>query len=198
MVRNKIQEERMREYFINAATEILKGEGLVCISARNVAERAGYSYATLYNYFKDIKDLIFECVKGFCLECKEFVKNESVVGLSGVTKIKHTAKSYVRYFLQYPGIFELFFIEKTSEMRNQSRQISLINSLFTDLTKCDFEQLIADEQISREESELLMNQIRFGLTGMLLLFLNRQCPSSFSEFVSQLDKYLDDAFLRVE
>ena len=52
---NIIQEERIRKYFIDAAKELIRGEGLSVVTARNVAERAGYSYATLYNYFKDIR-----------------------------------------------------------------------------------------------------------------------------------------------
>ena len=58
-----IQEERMKGYFIQATKEILKGEGLRAASVRNIADQAGYSYATLYNYFKDIKELIFVCIK---------------------------------------------------------------------------------------------------------------------------------------
>ena len=53
MERKKIQEERIRGYFIQATKEILKGEGLSALSVRNIADRAGYSYATLYNYFKE-------------------------------------------------------------------------------------------------------------------------------------------------
>ena len=49
MKNKEIQEKRMRDYFIQATREILKGEGIESISVRNIADRAGYSYATLYN-----------------------------------------------------------------------------------------------------------------------------------------------------
>lgn len=197
MVKNKVQELRMKGYFVDAATEIIRGEGLVCVSARNVAERAGYSYATLYNYFKDIQELILECVRGFCVECGEFVENESESDLRGVPRIKLIAKAYAKYFLQYPGIFQLFFIEGVSEIKNQSRPIHLINSLFFDLTAEEWKFMITSKEMSQEDADMIMNQLRFGLTGMLLLFLNRHSPASFSEFVSQLDKYLEDVFLRI-
>ena len=77
MKHKEIQEERMRGYFIEAAKEILKGEGLRCISVRNIADRAGYSYATLYNYFNDSKELIYECVKDFQDECESSVKSDT-------------------------------------------------------------------------------------------------------------------------
>ena len=53
MEKKEIQEQRMRGYFIQATKEIIKGEGIKSVSVRNIADRAGYSYATLYNYFKD-------------------------------------------------------------------------------------------------------------------------------------------------
>ena len=54
MENKEIQEERVRSYFVQAANEILRGEGITNLSVRNVSEKAGYSYATLYNYFKNI------------------------------------------------------------------------------------------------------------------------------------------------
>ncbi len=65
MKNKEVQELRMKNYFIQATKEILKGEGLQAVSVRNVADKAGYSYATLYNYFKDITELIFVCVNDF-------------------------------------------------------------------------------------------------------------------------------------
>ncbi|NLT49326.1 MAG: TetR/AcrR family transcriptional regulator, partial [Ignavibacteria bacterium] len=41
MTKNEIHEKRMKEYFIQATKELLKGEGLKVVSVRNVAEQAG-------------------------------------------------------------------------------------------------------------------------------------------------------------
>ena len=56
MRNRQIQEERIKTYFLDSAKNLLRAEGLKGVSVRNVAYRAGYSYATLYNYFKDIND----------------------------------------------------------------------------------------------------------------------------------------------
>jgi DNA-binding transcriptional regulator YbjK len=78
MVSNKeLQEKRMRGYFIDAAKETLKGEGLKAVNVRTVAERAGYSFATMYNYFKDLNELIFICVKDFMSECEAFADEQT-------------------------------------------------------------------------------------------------------------------------
>ncbi|NCD10629.1 MAG: TetR/AcrR family transcriptional regulator, partial [Negativicutes bacterium] len=119
MTKNEIQEQRMRGYFIDATRTILKGEGLRAVSVRNVAEIAGYSYATLYNYFRDVKDLVFECVCDFQNECTRFVEEKVGEEAPGLRRIRAITIAYMKYFVEYPGIFELFFIEKPSEIANK-------------------------------------------------------------------------------
>ena len=63
MNNRQIQEERIKGYFLDAAKHLLRTKGLQGVSVRSVASLAGYSYATLYNYFKDIKELLFRCVE---------------------------------------------------------------------------------------------------------------------------------------
>lgn len=77
MNNKEIQEQRIRGYFIDATREMLKGEGIRSINVRAVADRAGYSYATLYNYFKDIKELVFICVKDFQEEAEAIINEKA-------------------------------------------------------------------------------------------------------------------------
>ncbi|GAB4282792.1 MAG: hypothetical protein Kow0029_28520 [Candidatus Rifleibacteriota bacterium] len=194
MAKNNLQKQRVRDIFINSASEILREHGLKGISARNVAEHAGYSYATLYNYFKDIKDLVFECIKIFRQECLDFVRNDHHSAHPGPEMIKAVSRSYAKYFLQYPGIFELFFIEKNPELQRINASIEMVNRLFFELTENHWEYMISRRMITQEGSKILLTQINATLIGMLLLYLNRQNPQSFSEFVSNLDNYLQAAF----
>lgn len=59
-MRNKeIQRKRMMSYFINAADEIIYEDGIEGVTLREVAKRAGYNSATIYNYFENLDHLIF-------------------------------------------------------------------------------------------------------------------------------------------
>ena len=104
MSKNKKLEERTRALFIKSAMDILRSEGIRCISARNVADAAGYSYATLYNYFKDMNTLVFECLGEFRMECFDFVENAVSAhnDESAPVKIKSRLKALAMYFIQYP------------------------------------------------------------------------------------------------
>ena len=191
MMKNKeIQEERMRNYFIQATKEILKGEGLKCVSVRNIAERAGYSYATLYNYFGDSKELIYECVKDFQDECEESVKFDTANISPGEKRIKLICKSYVKYFVQYTGIFELFFLEKIYDLASKQPTAELIRTFIDRLCEEDWKLLISKKVITKKHAEHLKDQLRLTITGLLLFYINQRYPQSYDDFNKLLDEQL--------
>lgn len=192
MEKKEIQEQRMKGYFIQATKEIIKGEGIKSVSVRNIADRAGYSYATLYNYFKDIKDLIFECVKDFQVECVEFVARETKNYPHGIKKVKSHIKSYVKYFVQYPGIFELFFLERISDISNKQSNIQLIHSFIDRIYSDEWNYCIDNKIIKAENHEIIKDQIRYVVTGLLLFYINRLYPHSYNNFMEIIDIQLDN------
>lgn len=191
MDKKALQEQRMRGYFIQATKELLRGEGLKSVSVRNIADHAGYSYATLYNYFRDVKDLIFECVKDFQEECESLVKEETRTLPRGRDRLKGIVNSYIKYFIQYPGIFELFFIESVSDIGTQRKTVDVIYRFLDGLLSDEWEYCIDNSIFSREEADNKNDQLRYCITGMLLFYLNRKTPETYDEFVVSIEKNLN-------
>ena len=191
MQKKEIQEQRIKGYFIEATKEMLKGEGLKSISVRNIAERAGYSYTTLYNYFKDLNELIFLCVKDFQNECESFINEEIKKDIRGTEKIKGITKAYIKYFVQYPGIFELFFIEKISNIGSKQPTTELISTFLDRLCAEEWDYCTNQQIMSKENADTVMRQLRFVTTGMLLLYLNRLQPADYKEFMRITEEQLD-------
>lgn len=191
MVKNQIQEERMKRYFVDATKEILKGEGLKAVNVRAVAQKAGYSFATIYNYFTDAKDLVFECVKDFLDECRLSVESSTELMAPGEERIKAKTRLYVNYFVQYPGIFELFYIEKPNELQGRQSTIDLIQSFYFELCKADWGKMIEDELIGEEEAERKNRILNYTIIGLLLLYINRREPKSYTDFVNAVETNLD-------
>lgn len=191
-MKNKIiQEQRIKGYFIQAAKDMLKGEGLKSISVRNIADQAGYSYATLYNYFKDIKDLLFECIQDFQNECEEFVVKETSRTPRGVDKIKAISKAYVKYFVQYPGIFELFYLEKETDIESKQPTSELICSFLDKLCADEWDYCIKEEIVSIGNANMMKDILKYQIPGLLLFYLNRRSPSDYKDFIAQLETQLD-------
>lgn len=191
MGNKEIQEQRMKGYFIQAAKEILSGEGLRNISVRNIAERAGYSYATLYNYFKDVKDLIFECVRDFQTECEEYVRKETKNNARGKEKIEAIVRAYVKYFVQYPGIFELFFLEKINDIGSKEVTIDLICNFLDRLCAEEWDYCVSKKVYSPKAASIKRKQIIYTTSGLLLLYINRRYPPAYRDFLNTLDEQLD-------
>lgn len=192
LMKNKeIQEKRMKEYFIQATKDILKGEGLQSLSVRNIADQAGYSYATLYNYFKDVNDLVFLCVSDFQEECKLFVTNQTKKSPKGLDKIKATILAYINYFVEYPGIFDLFYIAKVGDFGNKQTTINLISNSLDNVCASDWNYCISHNLLPIEKIESIKSQLKYTVVGVLLLYINRRTPNSYSEFINQANIQVD-------
>jgi len=185
MKNKEIQEKRMKEYFIQATKDILRGEGLKSLSVRNIAERAGYSYTTLYNYFKDVNDLVFLCVNDFQDECKLSVADQTKKSPKGLDKIKATVLAYMNFFVEYPGIFELFYIAKVGDFGNKQAIINLISNSLDDVCDADWNYCISHNSVPIEKIESIKSQLKYTVVGLLLFYLNRRTPDSYSEFMNQ-------------
>ena len=104
---------RMMSSFITAADEIMKEEGFDRITIRNVAQKAGYNSATLYNYFEDLDHLLFYMSMGYLAEY-----NESLVKI--MTDYKDPMERYLKIWSVFidqsfvkPQIFyQIFFSPK--------------------------------------------------------------------------------------
>ncbi len=190
MERKEIQELRMKGYFIKATKELLKGEGLRSVNVRSIAERAGYSYATLYNYFKDVKELVFYCVRDFQDECQEFINEETSGQSHGMDKIAVITLSYMKFFIQYPGVFELFFLEKVHDIGNKQPTLELITTFLNRLCEKEWEYCINQGIVTQEESQMKQHSLTYLTTGMLLHYLNRRQPDSYQEMMTRAKRLI--------
>jgi AcrR family transcriptional regulator len=190
MERKEIQENRMRGYFIEATKEILKGEGLKSVNVRVIAERAGYSYATLYNYFKDVKELIFICVQDFQKEAETIILEKTNALPAGKEKIRQIVKAYINYFTQYQGIFELFFLERISSISGKQPTAQLIFTFLDRLTEPDWNYCIEQNIYSFKEADIRKKELKYLVTGLLLMYMNRMHPESYNLFIEDVDSQL--------
>ncbi|MDC7226585.1 MAG: TetR/AcrR family transcriptional regulator [Spirochaetales bacterium] len=191
MSASELQKQRMTQYFIDAAKEILRGEGLKVASARNIADKAGYSYATLYNYFEDLTSLIFECVRDFQAELEALITPAVESTENGADKIRRGVTAWINYFVQYPGIFELFFLERIGEVGHRSDIADVIYASIEPACQPGLDQLVSEGSLTQNEAETKMNSIRFQITGLLLYYGNRKNPSDYTGLIKTLDRQIE-------
>ncbi len=170
MDRKKIQRSRMMNYFIEAAKDIIKEEGIESLSVRKVGDRAGYSYATIYNYFKDLNTLLYYCLLDYMDECYNYLK-ENIKGTKEFGKrIEVIAASYVEYFAKNPYQFQLIFIEDLGEP-----PLELLERLYKPLVAVFvYEEIMehaAKANIKPEDAKILNDLIDSSIHGKLLAYI---------------------------
>ena len=192
MSNKDIQEQRVRGYFVQATNEILRGEGISNLSVRNIAEKAGYSYATLYNYFKDINELLSVCIIDFIEEGKEFIIGETKDIQQGKDRLEAIIKSYVKFFIQYPGIFELFYITPLINTDSAKAIISFLEEMCNE----DWTYIIENGDYSKDEIDIKKESVKYLITGLLVLYNNRRYPTDYVNFRKMVDSQIEN-ILRV-
>lgn len=170
MDKKEIQRNRMMNYFIEAAKEIIEEEGIQSLSVRKVGDRAGYSYATIYNYFKDLNTLLYYCLLDYMDNCYRYLKEKINDTKEFSERIEVMAASYVEYFAKNPYQFQLIFIEDLGEP-----PIELLERLYKpSVAVFVYEEIMEHARkanISSEDAKILNDLIGSSIHGKLLVHI---------------------------
>lgn len=189
MDKKQIQKERMKKYFIEAAKEIIKEEGIKGVTARKVGDKAGYSYATIYNYFEDLNVLLNYCVFDFLEDCYQHMMLFSNKRNNAKDQIITYALEYFKYFAHHPEMFQLVFLENfgpiPDELMNEMKpSVGLL--LKENLIACANEGYIAYERVN-----LLHGLIGSSIHGKLLFYIKKRHGELLGDALSTIEKEIE-------
>lgn len=187
MEKKEIQAERMQRYFLDSTKNIIKSEGIQALTVRSIADNAGYSFGTIYNYYKDVKDLTYQSALEFMNECKEYVFSSQNTGHCD-ERIKFKAFKYVEYFVQYTGIYQLLFITGKNDVGNFSDFSKSLLQMNFSIFESEFIELFGDNH------ERLLEMFIILINGNLLFYINRHYPEQYMQLrenlIIQIDEFL--------
>ncbi|RKD30508.1 TetR/AcrR family transcriptional regulator [Thermohalobacter berrensis] len=190
MDKKEIQRQRRRKYFIDAAKHILKTKGIDDITVRKVAELAGYSYGTIYNYFKDLNELLWYVVGEIFQDILQFIDNNLDDNNKALEGMKNAYRLYTSYFIDNPNFYRLLFFSQLGkppeEIEEKIRKPIFAQRQIKLLKQCADEGLIKEEDIERI-SEILTGMVH-GL--MLFHFSNKELLSE-EEFFKKIEDNID-------
>lgn len=114
--RKEREREEMRDLILQAASEIIRTEGITKLSIRKIALKIDYSPAIIYHYFRDKDDLINEHMKTSYQKIIGSLASALVSTSDPHQKMRAMARNYIDMALQMPD-------EYMSIMLSQSPQI---------------------------------------------------------------------------
>lgn len=119
-INKNIKKRRVIRYFINAARNIARENGLSAITIRSVAERAGYNSATLYNYFENLDQLLaFTCIDiliDLVQKCSEIEKTD----MDTLDKYILSWKVHCSVSFHDPAIYAYVYFSENAERIKES------------------------------------------------------------------------------
>ncbi len=115
-------------YFINAADELINEIGIENVTIRNIAKRAGYNSATIYNFFENLDHLIFfgafKNIKDYALSLNQYLTDAD----NAMDRFLKVWECFCNYAYLKPNIYNAIFFSKLS--RNIEEYITEYYSIF--------------------------------------------------------------------
>lgn len=121
--KKQLRQKRIMTYFIDAADQIIKEEGVGAVTIRKVSDLAGYNSATLYNYFDNLNHLIFLATMNH-LEAYNASIPEYIRGCKNSLEIYlAVSECFCKYSFASPEIYELlFFTNRDNKLEAYTQQ----------------------------------------------------------------------------
>lgn len=182
MDNKEIQRKRMMRYFIDAAKEIIMTDGIKGLTARRVGEKAGYSYATIYNYFNDLSTLLTYCAFDFFEDCYDYMISFKNDEKDPKDQTIIYACAYFEYFAKHPDIFQLTFVENLEKSLGELLKTQAVPSV-KQLLKDNLNECAKQGYIEKENIEIIEGLIKSSLQGKLLLFLNGRNTGQLEDMI---------------
>ncbi|MBK8506034.1 MAG: TetR/AcrR family transcriptional regulator [Saprospiraceae bacterium] len=172
--RREREKQELRDKILDKAREILIKEGQENLSIRNIATAAEYSPATIYLYFKDKDEIVYELMEmGFALMVEDL--QEAFESSDPVERIRKIGHGYVVFGLKNPEWYQVMFnapqpiqhLEKCKE--EWGRGISLFEFL---VETC--QEVIDQDRTTVREARLLALHMWSTVHGLVNLALTQR------------------------
>lgn len=111
----------MRRRIVDAAIKMFVEEGYEKVSIRNIADRIEYSPATIYLYYKDKDELLYDVQKeAFATLAAHFARN--LTAADPLERLEQLAWAYVDFYRHNPELYDLMFIIKAPMNAEQEKE----------------------------------------------------------------------------
>ena len=109
--RRENEKKTMKQKILDAAMNLFISEGYENVSIRKIASKIEYSPGTIYLYFKDKSDIIYELHEiGFG---KFFERQMSIQNVEDSFKrLEEHMRAYLHFAFEFPEYYQMMFIEK--------------------------------------------------------------------------------------
>lgn len=206
--RKEIQQERMFKYFIDATVKHIEEKGLQNITVREIADKAGYTSSTVYNYFDDLSHLKFFAVMRYTRSYIQELPLYMERGENTIDKWLYAWECFCKHSFKIPEIYSLLFVENLGKVPYEimDQYYRIFSSDLIDLSKdirsiitqhsiskrsaMYIQEAIAEEFLAEEEIAYISDTTMLIWTGMLTDMLNLRRDITSEEATEKTMNYI--------
>lgn len=109
--RKEREKTEMRRRIVDVAVKMIVEEGYEKVSIRNIADKIEYSPATIYLYYKDKDQLLYDVQSdAFATLASEF--QTKINADAPFQRLEQLARAYIEFSRDHPELYDLMFIIK--------------------------------------------------------------------------------------
>lgn len=208
MDKKTIQKKRMMKYFIDAVDKIIKEEGIDSLTIRKISDIAGFNSATIYNYFRNLNELMFfssiKYLENYAHDLPNYVKDctNSLDTFMAIWKCfcyhsYSNPRAYYNLFFE-EGVdpsnssIKNYFHIFSDELSNQSEELlpMLLGERIYDRNLTVLKSCADDGFIREEDLEQVNEMILLIYHSMLYKVLKHQCNYTVEEATERTLNYI--------
>ena len=179
-----------------ACKELFFQNGIKDLTISQVAKTAGVGKGTIYEYFKNKEDIVFEIVHILIQEHNEKKEKE----LSKVDSTKDKIKAF----------FTFFYSDEDIELRQLYKEFISISLMTPDKEMIEFQSICSNNhylwfkeilQTGIEKGELIDSSISFARGVHLMgtgMFISSSVTNTIENLKKEIDDYIDALFELIE
>ncbi|WP_226528784.1 TetR/AcrR family transcriptional regulator [Metabacillus niabensis] len=213
--RKELQRTRMWKYFLDAAAEVIEEEGIEHMTIRKIADRAGYTASTAYNYFKDLSHLKFFAAMRFTSDYVKELPHYMDQGENTVEKWLYSWECFCKHSFEQPEIYSVIFMDNLGSSLqsmfddyyaiHQHELTGLPEDLQSILMEYDFSkrsvlyiQGAVEEGFLKEENVQMIADITLMVwKGMMNTYMNKRRGYTKDEAVKRTLRLVTECVLNV-
>ena len=183
-----LKAERVKKIFAETAKKMIIQEGIESVSVRKVAEQAGYTFATLYNHFKNIDELLWYTRNIMIGDIIKYMESDPVNITNGIENVQNIFRRYLGYFIKNPNVFRFFYFHHLKREDKPDGCNTNIPGGKQALEAFGF--LTASGHFTQEEAGTLIQTMIFSAHGLLTLSISDNDNLGLPEIPEQMDKVI--------
>ncbi len=188
------RKEELKLKFVTAGKQIIEKDGIASFSARKLAEIAGYSYTSIYNYYKSLDEYLWHVSISFIDDIEEHLKRLNPKPALCFEEFIKRIESYCVFFFEKPNIFEFLFFyhmdRPTCELKEKLDEPNLWNFLMGNLSEA------YSGTVSGKHFENVANIIISLIHGKLLFYFSGKTDTDKDKIIDEIKENLEFIFFK--